>query len=349
LRCTAQGAPLEMPLRALELPPRFFGTGYFLVELLVKNATALTLLLDTGLTAPIMLTSAACTRLGISEVPAGPGTRGIGAIGTMDLRPVQLDGAELRTPAGALPLGPMTGVVVDDFLQRKIGQEVGVALDGMLGQGFLQRCDLEFDGHAAALRVWPPGRLAGAAEDGRWRLLPSLRLPGDLQGLLLSVPGGLEPVVGVVDSGASHTVVNHNAAYVLGLEVPSAQSGEEGRTVRGIGLDSSALEMPLLSVDGISLCGANHVTIVPRDPGAPGTPRSWSFRNVTCLRDQSVGPLGPAEVAVGDIGFFEELFSQPQDSIGDFRGPVALLGQDLLAQLPLRISSSAERIWLRQS
>jgi len=228
-----------------------------------------------------------------------------------------------------------------------LAEEVGVALDGMLGQGFLQRCDLELDG-PAALRLWPPGRLRGGSEE-RWRLLPSLRLPGELQGLLLSVPGGLEPVVAVVDSGASHTVLNRNAAYVLGLEVAAAQSGHQQRTVRGIGLDNSAVEMPLVSLDGTSLCGASHVTIVPHTPGAAAGRRAWSFRNVTCAPGERIGPLGPVDVAVGDIGFFEELLSQPQDSIGSFRGPAALLGQDLLSQLPLRISSSAERIWLREA
>eukprot|EP00439_Symbiodinium_sp_Y106_P066117 s1794_g10.t1 len=43
----------------------------------------------------------------------------------------------------------------------------------------------------------------------------------------------------------------------------------------------------------------------------------------------------------------EELLSQPQETIGDFDGPVALLGQDLMTQMPLRYSAARGTLWFR--
>ncbi|CAL1139047.1 unnamed protein product [Cladocopium goreaui] len=68
------------------------------------------------------------------------------------------------------------------------------------------------------LRAWPRASLP-SEQPGDWRQLEALGMPGRLQGLLLTVPGCLEPVIGLVDTGASHTVLNRQAAYVLGLRV----------------------------------------------------------------------------------------------------------------------------------
>lgn len=265
---------------------------------------------------------------------------------------VVVEGAEIRGPDGqgdGIPLGVMSGVMVEDFPQRKIGEEVGISIDGMLGQGFLEQCDLELDAGQGFLRAWNPGSFAEEQVGSGWKALTTLKLPADLQGLLLSVPGGLEPVVGIVDTGASHTVLNRNAAYVLGLEVSAAESGMQSRFVRGIGLDSSQLEMPLVTVSNVMLGGASQVTIVPRARATASDRLSWSFRNVVCPPAERIGPLDSVAMAVGDIGIFEQLLTQNQDTIGDFKGPAALLGQDILAQLPLRLSVKSGRLWLRQS
>jgi len=336
---------LEVPLQTMRLPDRFVGRGYFLVQLLVKGATLLTLLLDTGLTAPVILTNAACTRLGISSYMSDD-SEAIGATGTLSMRSVLLDGAEVWSGADGAPrmqLGPMYGNVVDDFAQRKIGEEVGVSLDGMLGRGFLERCDIELNEREGQLRVWRPGDLP--RDHQHWRLLQSLRLPGSLQGLLLSMPGALEPVVGIVDTGATHTVVNKHAAYVLGLQMPSQQL--ENRTVRGKGLDNTALVMPLVTLQDPVLCSASSVSISTNTPDSNNGVRSWIFGNVACSPRENVGPLLSADVAIGDIAFFEELLSQPQDSIGRFKGPAALIGQDLLSQQPLRLSAPKGEIWMK--
>eukprot|EP00931_Biecheleriopsis_adriatica_P003596 TRINITY_DN105395_c0_g1_i1.p1 TRINITY_DN105395_c0_g1~~TRINITY_DN105395_c0_g1_i1.p1 ORF type:complete len:442 (+),score=75.97 TRINITY_DN105395_c0_g1_i1:25-1350(+) len=357
-------AILEGKVDILKLPDRFVGGSYFLLNLSVRHGdtkfavspstaaeTQLTLLLDTGLTAAAMLTSEVCTRLNL-PVGGEVGT-GIGATGTsMAMPSVRIEGAALIVrphhttvdQARILPLPALSGVVVDDFPQLKIGKEIGISLDGMLGQGFMQRCDLELDCETSTVRAWPPASLS---QDPGWRLLEALGMPGHLQGLLLSVPGCMEPVVGLVDSGASHTVVNKKAAYVLSLHMDEKA---QGRKVRGIGLDNSVIEMPLIRLANATLAGARHVTISPHRPGAGVGLRSWRFRNTGAVTPgvKIARFPGEVEVAIGDIGFFQELLSQEQDSIGDFDGPVALIGQDLLTQLPMRYSAATGRIWFKQ-
>lgn len=343
LRRSAPGPLLEVPLRRMKLPERIVGGNYYLVELLV-GGERLTMLLDTGLTASVLLLEKTLERLGLSAEDKGVSS--FGATSTSILKSATLPESSLCDGGGngVLPLREMGGVVVKDFPQRAFGDEMGTPIDGMLGQGFMALCDLEIDPVEGTMRAWPPGALP-QSEPG-WQRLPTLSMPGDLKGLLLSVPGCLEPVVGIVDSGASHTVVNLRAAFMLGLELKAALARIDGSIVRGIGLDSTALEMPMVYVDGASLFGAGGVAIQPRPPNRDGL-LTWSFGNVAGSPGEQLGPLQPVKLAVGDIAFFEQLLGQGQDSIGDFRGPAALLGQDFLGQLPVRYSSTSDSVWFR--
>mmetsp|Transcript_5340 Transcript_5340/g.9544 ORF Transcript_5340/g.9544 Transcript_5340/m.9544 type:complete len:459 (+) Transcript_5340:39-1415(+) len=360
------GAPAPAPtlegrLQLLKLPTRFIGGAYFLLMLSVPPADAfravnkapdefpranLTLLLDSGLTAAVMLTSDVCKDLKLAMGGEGAFSSGVGATGSsLDMQQVRVEGAALVDKEARCPLDPMAGVVVDNFPQLSIAGEVGIALQGMLGQGFMDQYDLELDARTERVRAFPRASLPPLAADGDWRQLEALGMPGRLQGLLLTVPGCLEPVVGLVDTGASHTVLNRQAAYVLGLRVDE----DVPRRVRGIGLDNSVLEMPLLSLANITLSSARHVTITPHEPGGGANPvegqRSWRFRA------RIKGPIATfpeaVDVGIGDIGLFQELLSQPQDTIGDFDGPVALLGQDLMTQMPLRYSAARGTLWFR--
>lgn len=356
---------LQGKLQMLELPTRFIGGAYYLLMLTVPPADAflavdkspdafprtnLTLLLDSGLTAAVMLTSDVCKSLKLVVGSEGNFSSGLGAIGSMDMQQVRVEGAALSDGQEICPLSPLAGVVVDDFPQLKIADEVGVVLQGMLGQGFMDQYDLELDAREQQLRAWPRASLPLNSEqpESDWRQLEALGMPGRLQGLLLTVPGCLEPVIGLVDTGASHTVLNRQAAYVLGLRVEAVNAA---RRVRGIGLDGSVLEMPLLSLENITLSSARHVTISPHDPGEGANPvkgrRSWRFRA------RIEGPIAsfPAavDVGVGDIGLFQALLSQPQETIGDFDGPVALLGQDIMTQMPLRYSAARGTLWFRHA
>ncbi|OLP81092.1 hypothetical protein AK812_SmicGene38410, partial [Symbiodinium microadriaticum] len=108
--------------------------------------------------------------------------------------------------------------------------------------------------------------------------------------------------------------------------------------------EPTQLEMPLLSLANITLSSARHVSIAPHEPGGGANPvegrRSWRFRNTGARIKGPIATFPEAvDVGVGDIGLFQELLSQPQETIGDFDGPVALLGQDLMTQMPLRYSA----------
>ncbi|CAJ1413175.1 unnamed protein product [Effrenium voratum] len=211
---------LEGRLEMLQLPTRFIGGAYFLLMLSVPPADAfmavnkppeafprtnLTLLLDSGLTAAVMLTSEVCKSLKLAVGSEGNFSSGLGAIGSMEMQQVRVEGAALSDGEESYPLSPLAGVVVDNFPQLKIADEVGVVLQGMLGQGFMDQFDLELDAARKQVRAWPRASLP--ADSGpHWRQLEALGMPGRLQGLLLTVPGCLEPVVGLVDTGASHTL-----------------------------------------------------------------------------------------------------------------------------------------------
>ncbi|CAL1143224.1 unnamed protein product [Cladocopium goreaui] len=110
--------------------------------------------------------------------------------------------------------------------------------------------------------------------------------------------------------------------------------------------------MPLLSLENITLSSARHVTISPHEPGEGANPmegrRSWRFRNTGARIEGPIASFPAAvDVGVGDIGLFQALLSQPQETIGDFDGPVALLGQDIMTQLPLRYSAARGTLWFR--
>jgi len=330
---------VDVPLRVLRLHEDLVGGPYLFVDIAL-GARTLTMLLDSGLTHSVMLTPLAHAELGLAS---GPTSESVGVFGSATFAGVQLDDVGLLTKDGEiLPLGSMDGVVAD-IPQRRLGLQVGVRVDGMLGQGFLARCDVELDAGLERLRVWPPG-LQPDVQPG-WTRLSALRLPADLQGLVLTVPGSLEPVVGIVDTGASHTILNNRAAKALGLALPSL---EHCQPARGVGIDGAEFDLPLVDVTGASLSGASDINITDRTASSGGLERSWSFEIPQRSGPEIVGPLARITLAIGDIALFEELLTHPQDSIGRFVGPVALLGQDLLSQRPLRISARSLCVHIAQ-
>lgn len=349
-------AHTELPLAGLPLPDRFVGTGYYLLNVLVRREGApsdivLKLMLDTGLSASVLLLSSTCERL---QIQYAKGTRrGLGATGNVPLGTMQLPGAELQGVSDNVLLNSMSGVVVDDFQQSRIGDEVGVSIDGMLGQGFLHQCVLELDPWEQRAFAWSAGEafksaylIAAQHSNSIWVELPALRLPLDLLGVLLSVPGASEPVLGIVDTGASHSVVNMRAAHALGLTPSSMQSQDRNWMVSGVGLGGIALEMPLVVTENVTLSGAAHILeTASADDAIERGP--WSFSKMTCQTKHTAGPFSAVAIAVGDIGLFDELFSDAR--LGRFRGPAALIGQDLLTQRAMRISSRTRQIWFRIS
>ena len=53
---------------------------------------------------------------------------------------------------------------------RKIADEVGVGLQGMLGQGFMDQYDLELDAKEGQVKAWPRASLP-SQQPGDWRQL----------------------------------------------------------------------------------------------------------------------------------------------------------------------------------
>ncbi|CAE7841021.1 unnamed protein product [Symbiodinium sp. CCMP2592] len=120
------------------------GGAYFLLMLSVPPADAfravepdsfprtnLTLLLDSGLTAAVMLTTEVCKTLKLAMGGEGSFSSGVGATGSsLDMQQVRVEGAalveegrqaEAASEAQSCPLDPMAGVVVDNFPQLRLG------------------------------------------------------------------------------------------------------------------------------------------------------------------------------------------------------------------------------------
>ncbi|CAE8695666.1 unnamed protein product [Polarella glacialis] len=125
-------------------------------------------------------------------------------------------------------------------------------------------------------------------------------------------------VVGILDTGASHTVLNWAAASLL---LGFTQAEDEERLVEEHGGTSSfdvsgrRIDMPMFEV-ALQLRGAG------REP-----------QGSCCFQ--------PVEVAIGDIALFATLLG------GSTESPAALIGQDLLIQRPMLFAARQRLLCFR--
>ena len=190
----------------------------------------------------------------------------------------------------------------------------------------LERFDVDFDFPAKRLRLWNPGTARRAALEAgsatvEAAVVNETRLLGFRAVASAAAGGGAEarPFLGVVDCGASFSVVNWEAASSLGLP-PWGDVGayEKNPAVVGMGVDGRPQMLPTHRV-GLSFCGGPVVakggTEGPTVTFEP-PPRRWK-------------PWDPVDVAVGDLPVFSQLLG---DGRTPYRGPAGIIGLDVLSQ-----------------
>jgi hypothetical protein len=225
-------------------------------------------------------------------------------------------------------------------------------VEGMIGMEVLEQFDVDFDFPAGRLRLWKPHSVESVARRAGmttidalvvnetrllgFRVVPSAATTATAAGTKGSSgdSGRLvaaQPFLGVVDCGASFSVVNWAAASLLGLP-PQSDKSYYGRrpSVIGLGVDGQPQLLPTATV-GLSYCGNSILTKNNNQGKATmafeAPPSEWK-------------PWSDINVAVGDLPVFTQLLG---DGRTPYRGPAGIIGLDILSQRRLILETSASR------
>ena len=124
-------------------------------------------------------------------------------------------------------------------------------VEGMIGMEVLEQFDVDFDFPAGRLRLWKPHTVESVAKKAGlatveavvvnetlllgFRIVSSSAQKDDTGGI------AAQPFLGVVDCGASFSVVNWAAASLLGLPPQNDTSWKQSPAVTGMGVDLEGL------------------------------------------------------------------------------------------------------------
>ena len=174
--------------------------------------------------------------------------RGLAAGGGNEKPLVELKGASLccgkfaDANASAVVLPPLRAVVTD-FPQEHIDPNHNV--EGMIGMELLELFDVDFDFPKGRLRFWPPQE----SDKANLVSIPAVVLnESGLEGIRVRSPQQKtsQPMLGIIDCGASFSIVNLAAADLLGL--PRDPKAYTSPYVMGVGVDGRPMVMPTASV-----------------------------------------------------------------------------------------------------
>jgi len=231
------------------------------------------------------------------------------------------------------PLSSPLHAIVTDFPQEHM-DPAHDPVEGMIGMEVLEQFDVDFDFPAGRLRLWKPHTVENVAKKAGMTTVDAVvvnetRLLG-FRVVSSSVPrdatGGLaaQPFLGVVDCGASFSVVNWDAAPLLGLLPKNDGAYRKSPLVTGLGVDGQPQLLPTSTI-GLSYCGNPKKDISTMSFEAP--PSDWK-------------PWNPISVAVGDLPVFSQLLG---DGRTPYRGPAGIIGLDILTQRRLILETGAGR------
>jgi len=134
-----------------------------------------------------------------------------------------------------------------------------------------------------------------------------------------------QPMLGIIDCGASFSTINLAAAQLLGLDVTSLRQEKGTQSVVGIGIDGRKLIMPTTSVQ-LTFAG-NPMKDSSGKVGFEGPPQNFV-------------PWDPVSVAVGDLPVFSQLLG---DGKNPLRVPTVLIGLDILSQRQIVLETGMGR------
>ena len=313
----ASGPIADLPMIRLKLPQAAVGREYVVIQLKIDGKGPFDFMVDSGLTTE-MITPHLQQALGLT--PGRSVVRGLSAGGDSSEALVELDGVSLCcgkfADANDFALPPLHAVVTD-FPQEHIDPSHDV--EGMLGMELLDMFDADLDFPKNRLRLWSPGTAAGAASQAGLVEIPDAVL--NETGLLgirvtsTNAPSPRQPLVGILDCGASFSAVNWAAAKYLALPPKEDMSAyRNSPTIMGMGIDGRPLMLPTHKVQFTYVGNAfkDPTGQVRFDETAP----NWK-------------PWNAVTVGIGDLPVFSQLLG---DGVTPYNGPAVLIGLDVLSQ-----------------
>jgi hypothetical protein len=306
---TVESVP-SVDICSIDLPDGSIGEGYIPVPVKLKNSKGeertVHFILDSGLTTT-MITPQLRKWLDQKE-PRGGGmtANGFAAGGSSTLQVCPLNGAEVGGCGIQLPR--MSAVVLD-FPQASI-EDPRYDIQGMLGMEFVSQFDLDVDFPAGKIRLWDPGEGVKQAQQDNLVAVPVALIPGDILGVRVAAGEGTTPFLGIVDLGASFTLMNTAAAKQSNLPLTS-EPGKSG--IAATGVDGRQTMLASRTTD-ITLLGFGEWNDGSRwgDSGALTKPKMLKFDGI--------------RTGVGEVAVFEQLLSTPGNP---WLGPAGLLGLDV--------------------
>ena len=213
-------------------------------------------------------------------------------------------------------------------------------VEGMIGMEVLGQFDVDFDFPAGRLRLWKPHTVERVAKKAGMSTIDAIVVNETLllgfRVVSSSAPKDgdkvlAQPFLGVVDCGASFSVVNWAAAPLLGLPPQNDASYKKNPMVAGIGVDGRPQLLPTYKVT-LSYCGDAIKDKSTLSFVAP--PKDWK-------------PWSPIPIAIGDLPVFTQLLG---DGRTPYKGPAGIIGLDILTQrrliLETDVSGRKRRIYV---
>jgi len=324
------GRPLlTLPLTWFDLPNSLVGGDYVVLPMHLGDVGPLWFMVDTGMTTNL-LTPSLCRDLGI--VPRDNGVRGIGGDGNLKVLTTTLDAVSID---GRLPV-PRFNAAVVDFPQRRIAQKQGFEVVGIVGMQFLEQYDLKYEGDQVEVFRANEGYEAYATHPD-WAPVKGILMPARLMACQMTIDDHPKPFLAIIDSGASHSIMNRAAAKALGYDLRDPQL-RRGPAVNGFGIIGKESRMPIVPSRVTLSSFVDNITVRNNWLGA------WWLTPMEKGSDGVTFPH-PAHIAIGDMNL-AALTRLTERRLGSYRGPIVLMGQDVLAQRDVLYNGLMKRMLL---
>eukprot|EP00669_Euglena_mutabilis_P004425 TRINITY_DN15763_c0_g1_i1.p1 TRINITY_DN15763_c0_g1~~TRINITY_DN15763_c0_g1_i1.p1 ORF type:complete len:264 (+),score=102.59 TRINITY_DN15763_c0_g1_i1:119-793(+) len=210
----------------------------------------------------------------------------------------------------------------------------------MVGMEFLEQFDIKYARDPAkgydVLSVYRAHEGYEAHQDNpAWRPVRGVFMPARLLGIQIAIDNAPVPFLGVVDTGASHTIMNHEAARLLGYDLADPKL-VNGPGVNGHGVLGIDTHMPTVP---IKIC----ISSVPEDVQMRHDWNGKWWLTPMSHNSDCVGFEFEAVAAIGEMNF-NALTGLGDRGLGPYKGPFVLTGQDILTQRELIFSGAGKRM-----
>lgn len=310
---TSTKALVDVPMIRLRLPKGGFGREYLALAMKIKGQGPFEFMVDSGLTTELITPHLQ----GILGIQTGRNRlSGIGGGGQTALNPlVELTGVSIDIDDGTSgPELPKLMAVITDFPQEHI-DPAHDPIEGMVGMEFLSLFDVDLDFPQNRIQLFEPG----TADPSDLVELPAVVINESLLiGIRISSPDRQngQPILGVLDCGATFSCINWEAAQALGLPPKNDPLYRSGPVISALGIDGRPMTLPTVRKQ-LSYVGNPIFDQESKRPvGFELPPANWKSWD-------------PVQIAVGDLPVFSQILG---DGVTPYEGPAALIGLDILAQ-----------------